>query len=830
MTHEHLPFTITRTIGKGGHATLEFEDQTLVRAEEIQKQLEAWFGPPETLLQLFIARQGKISSLLVEKGRDRLRNFIEICGFKIFLGKQAALNKVIKTYPTIDDQSAVLQELQSKQEEAKRLEGERRQALAGLPPLSDLEATIAHLEERRTLRTDTKAQFERKLPTLEQKQKTVKAPLTELAPISQRIDALGAKIKGSRECAAYQFNDQLTRKLRENLQETEATLVKTPEDTTNYVGAVQEISCNLQMVGSRQKALAQEAHAYTQAVKDLKAAEVRQMDKVRRISRVNYSFQWQEIPLEEIGDLQELLIQQGAAAKELARAQTKVQALEAVSSPSENVLKASQTSRAQLISLQELHRQARGAADGPCPLCLHDWSAPERQHRCEELAANIHDTENAFSQASAATQALQKWAKAQAELPAAKEQAKTLLEQNLMRTQTVEAWRLKHNVPVEDLEKVGEIIQGYHSVAEALQPIDLESLRAAVQGEEVKKVAREKDEMQLTATMARLNNDLMSLLQKQNAASQVAQKRACLLQTKATLLDRLSTAQKEKPATVPDDFQAEADYAALLVQQETELDQKRTAFEKASRDWTARGETQKEIDALKGEIQAAEARLADLTWGDEEESRLGEARQQKDLIKRIETEISLIRNQHNERVAQICALQKMQKRFLIQSNHIVDMEAVSGFLSYDNGPQKFLTGFLQEALDQTNILLSEMGLPVTLHLGEELEILVQDRNSPDSPASELGGGYANLIGIAFRIALQKMILPRVHVIILDEPSTHVDPANMELLIPFFDRLKENLSSYGIEQLILIDHHPDWKESNVGLIPVGAETEPDQALL
>ena len=152
------------------------------------------------------------------------------------------------------------------------------------------------------------------------------------------------------------------------------------------------------------------------------------------------------------------------------------------------------------------------------------------------------------------------------------------------------------------------------------------------------------------------------------------------------------------------------------------------------------------------------------------------------------------------------------------------MGAVSDFLSYDNGPQKFLTGFLQEALNQTNILLSEMGLPVKLHLGEELEILVQDGNSQESPAAELGGGYANLIGIAFRIALQKMILPKVHVIILDEPSTHVDPANMELLIPFFDRLKENLASYGIEQLILIDHHPDWKESNVGLIPVGGEIE------
>ena len=109
LTHEGLPFAIGRTIGKGGHATLEFENTTLTKAEEIEGQLEAWFGPKETLLQLFIARQGKISSLLVEKGRDRLRKFVEICGFKGLLEKQSALNKFMKSYPSLADQSNLLE-------------------------------------------------------------------------------------------------------------------------------------------------------------------------------------------------------------------------------------------------------------------------------------------------------------------------------------------------------------------------------------------------------------------------------------------------------------------------------------------------------------------------------------------------------------------------------------------------------------------------------------------------------------------------------------------------------------------------------------------------
>jgi len=58
------------------------------------------------------------------------------------------------------------------------------------------------------------------------------------------------------------------------------------------------------------------------------------------------------------------------------------------------------------------------------------------------------------------------------------------------------------------------------------------------------------------------------------------------------------------------------------------------------------------------------------------------------------------------------------------------------------------------------------------------------------------------------------------VLILDEPSTHIDEANMELLIPFFEKLKENLSHYGIEQCLIIDHHPNWRNTTTAVINVG----------
>jgi hypothetical protein len=579
------------------------------------------------------------------------------------------------------------------------LNTEKQQALAAQPPLKELEATIAQLEQRRTLRVDTQAQFQLKRPQLEQKQRCVKNPVVDLGPLNQRIASLGVDLNHTRLCACYQSHTRLAAGLREQLQNAEAAAAAIPEDTTDYASAVRKFSRNLQEVNLRQKTLAQEGHAYTQALKDLRAGEARQAEKARTLSRVDYSLQWQQIPLSEINGVQELLIQRRNLRNETAGAQKTVQILEAVPAPSDEVLRASNINRAQLTGLQELRRHAQTTVDGHCPLCQREWSQALHQQTCDDFAIRIRETEAALNQAGAATQGLQQWTRAQAELPAAKQRAGTLAEQHVQLNQAVEAWRRDHDVPEKDLEKVPEIIHAYRSVAEAQQPIDLDGLRVAFESEAGKKAAREQEEAELTTTIERLNNDLMALLQKQNAAGVEAQKRARFQQAKETLEAWPSAAEKEMPAAIPVNFEAETDYAFRVAQQEMELDLARKAFERASNHWTERDETQKEIEALKGEIQAAEACLLDLTWGDEEEAKLAQARQQKDLCKRLDAEIALIRSQRNERAAQICTVQKMQKQFLVQSSQVANMATVSEFLSYDNGPQKFLTGIFQEMLN-----------------------------------------------------------------------------------------------------------------------------------
>ncbi|MEI8045548.1 MAG: hypothetical protein WCL11_29340, partial [Verrucomicrobiota bacterium] len=362
---------------------------------------------------------------------------------------------------------------------------------------------------------------------------------------------------------------------------------------------------------------------------------------------------------------------------------------------------------------------------------------------------------------------------------------------------------------------------GYQKVREAMNPPvqEARTLRDQIALETAADQERAAEDDRLAQDLEKGNQRIRELLQQQTEAGNRATKGARLKQQVETLQRQVAELEQDLGAK-PEDYQPEADYPELCQARERELNQAQDAFQQASRDWTERFEGLRSVEALKGEIASAEQKIQALVWGQTQEERTAQLQQAIAQIQELNTEINLLQQQAGKLRAQMIEVQREQERFDQQTRNVADMQAVSAFLSYDNGPQKFLTGFFQEALSQTNLLLSEMGLPVKLHMGADLEIMVEDRNAQESPALALGGGYSNLVGIAFRIALQRMILPRVHVLILDEPSTHIDEANMELLIPFFEKLKENLSHYGIEQCLIIDHHPNWRNTTTAVINVG----------
>jgi DNA repair exonuclease SbcCD ATPase subunit len=493
--------------------------------------------------------------------------------------------------------------------------------------------------------------------------------------------------------------------------------------------------------------------------------------------------------------------------------------------PTPAVLQACQATEEKLQELLQLQGHAKGAHES-CPLCRQAWVQTAISARIQELNGQILEQREQIEKASDAQKIYQAWVRAQKDCPPAQEQleltTKALDSLRAQLAQQLSAW----NVPAEEIEMLPTIIAEYATVHDALNPPTSQAKTFATAVEQLQELvqSRQKEKSEVGLRVETTNQRMRDVLVRQNKSQEIAALRAKLQQQLDTLAVNVATIRKGIAAPPPADFDSTIDYSSIVSQDEEKASSLREEFRTASSEWANRSEQVKEIAALRREVSSLEHILASQPWNDAKQERLERSAGQVMMHQQLNAELSYIQNQIQQLDAQLNSLQEEKRAFDAQTRNVADLQAVSSFLSYDNGPQKFLEVFFQDTLNQTNLLISEMGLPVTLQMGDALEIMVQDSQKRVSSSLALGGGYANLIGIAFRIALQKMVLPRVNTIILDEPSTHVDEQNMELLIPFFERLKENLHTYGISQCIIIDHHPAWRNSSVGIINIGLNGE------
>ncbi len=814
LTHERAQFTISREIKpRQTRARLEFEDKLLTNADEIQTQLREWFGRQETLLELFIAPQGQIASLLKERGKERLTKFIEICGFKGFLQKQAALNKFVRAYPTVLDPSPLVQDVEDKLRQLEQRIEEKKTAAQILPPAVELQREINGLQETKTLRDSAEKELTAKREKLAQTQAGITQRLPDLDGLQKRIQTVRAALARSQIALRHQKLERA----RSELSRAQQELASVPEDNANYAQQIQDSSGALQQKINRRNEIARARQALEQLRGELGKLERVIAESQRTIAELKHSPNWYRLTLDQISQLHtkshQLLAQEQALNQQKAR----LAQLEQVRPPSPEVLKACKASDAKLQELISLHRHAIAATD-QCPLCQRAWEKPALVQRREQLDALAKELQADLKKSSQAAAEYQRWTQAQAEIPKLRQQIQQDEMACVGKRRELNSQIAALQLPENELAEIPTVIAGYHKVRAAMTPPTQEAqvLSEKIAAESSADQACAVEEARLAQEIEQGGARIRELLGKQTTAHENATKRARLKQQAEMIQGRLGELQDGLGAK-PEDYRQDADYTELCRVQEQELTQVQDAFQKASADWTNRFAQLRSVEALKTEIVSANEKLQTLVWGTEQEARIAELQKAIGQIQQLAAEIELLQQQSGQLRQQLDSLRAEKERFDQQTRNVSDLEAVSRFLSYDNGPLKFLTSFFQEALNQTNVLLAEMELPLKLHLGVDLEILVEDRNTQSSSALALGGGYSSLVGIAFRIALQRMILPRVHVLILDEPSTHIDEANMDLLMPLFAKLRENISHYGIEQCLIIDHHPGWRSTTSAVI-------------
>jgi len=165
------------------------------------------------------------------------------------------------------------------------------------------------------------------------------------------------------------------------------------------------------------------------------------------------------------------------------------------------------------------------------------------------------------------------------------------------------------------------------------------------------------------------------------------------------------------------------------------------------------------------------------------------------------------------------ALKEKLKEFEKTSRQISSARKLINFLDYKNAPRKLLEGVVTNLFDLTNRLGESLDVGIKLKLGKNLEFLTQQSRAGkwiEQKTERLGHGKGAILGICFRLACQKLLLPETGFLILDEPTANVDIKRKGLFKLFLQNLSEQnytndeQSSKG-SQIILIEHDEDVVE-------------------
>jgi DNA repair exonuclease SbcCD ATPase subunit len=186
-------------------------------------------------------------------------------------------------------------------------------------------------------------------------------------------------------------------------------------------------------------------------------------------------------------------------------------------------------------------------------------------------------------------------------------------------------------------------------------------------------------------------------------------------------------------------------------------------------------------------------------------------------VQRAEAVIQSIKPRFLELQRERKDLQQKLKESEAATKQIACAKRLISFLDYKNAPRKLLEGVVNNLFELTNRLGESLDVDIKLKLGKNLEFLtVQSRSGKwiEQKTERLGYGKGAILGICFRLACQKLLLPETGFLILDEPTANVDIKRKGLFKMFLQNLSEEYTESPQSktgQIMLIEHDEDVVE-------------------
>lgn len=126
-------------------------------------------------------------------------------------------------------------------------------------------------------------------------------------------------------------------------------------------------------------------------------------------------------------------------------------------------------------------------------------------------------------------------------------------------------------------------------------------------------------------------------------------------------------------------------------------------------------------------------------------------------------------------------------------------------------PSMYMSDVFKKVVGSVNQLLEQM--EANFYVTEDKDtpltfkfVRVDDSSGYEMPQATLSGGQAIRLALALLVSVQKLVLPEVGLLVLDEPSSHIDADGVQSMASMFLRLGEIWENSDM-QLIIVDHNP-----------------------
>jgi exonuclease SbcC len=191
---------------------------------------------------------------------------------------------------------------------------------------------------------------------------------------------------------------------------------------------------------------------------------------------------------------------------------------------------------------------------------------------------------------------------------------------------------------------------------------------------------------------------------------------------------------------------------------------------------------------------------------------LEESKTQQSQVLSLEERIRLLREQHVTFTNKADQIRNLELASADKMAVVQRLRTLADAFDKGSISRSYLSDVYNSVLSAMNVFLNQMGAPFEVRPSDKLfafEFKRTDEESEWMSQSKLSGGQKVRASVAFLLATQSLVIPQVGLLVMDEPSMHLDQAAQEGMRDLLQDMSAQLRASD-KQVIISDHCPVFR--------------------